>query len=242
MVGNVAHQRSNSRFSLGLRHVGVGIEGARIIRTGIATGFFLKRSPPFPDRLESVVIQPVCSLWRHRLDCKRSASHKFIFTKTELLRVDPQGAINNCDIISPKVGDIENSHLHVGTESCRPNPTGSPMPRILSISYDEALLRTRTIMLNVKGFEVEPVLGFSAAIHACITGDFDLAVICHSIPNDDKECIIRQVRAMSSMLILTLRQSHEAPLRTTDHDIDSRDPQTFLDCVTRILKTKGRPS
>jgi hypothetical protein len=119
-----------------------------------------------------------------------------------------------------------------------PNPTGNPMPRILSVSFDETLLTTRTMMLNSQGIEVEPVLGLSAAIHACITEDFDLAVICHSIPDDDKECIIKQVRAMSSMLVLTLRQGHKPPLKTADYDIDSGDPQAFLDCVNRILKAK----
>jgi hypothetical protein len=113
------------------------------------------------------------------------------------------------------------------------------MLRVLSISFDETLLKTRTMMLNSQGVEVEPVLGLSAAIHACITEDFDLAVICNSIPDDVKECIIKQVRAMSSMLILTLRQSHKPPLTIADYDIDSEDPQEFLDCVNRILKAKA---
>lgn len=95
------------------------------------------------------------------------------------------------------------------------------------------------MMLNSQGVEVEPVIGVSAAIHACITEEFDLAVICHSIPDDDKECIIRQVRAMSPMLILPLRQSHKPSLNTGDYDIDSGDPQAFLDCVNRILKAKA---
>lgn len=103
IVGNVAHQRSDVRFSLRLRYVRVWIEGSRIIRTGIATDFLLKRSPHFPNRLESVVIQPVCSLWRHRQIVRGQLPRGFVFTKTELLRVDPQGVINNCDIILEKL-------------------------------------------------------------------------------------------------------------------------------------------
>ena len=44
------------------------------------------------------------------------------------------------------------------------------MPRILSISYDKALLQTRALMLSRAGFEVESAIGFTAAIQACKKG------------------------------------------------------------------------
>jgi DNA-binding response OmpR family regulator len=64
------------------------------------------------------------------------------------------------------------------------------MSRILSISYDESLLQTRAMLLERAGYEVDSALGFSAAIHACKTKQFDLVVLGHSIPVEDKEQII----------------------------------------------------
>jgi DNA-binding NtrC family response regulator len=51
------------------------------------------------------------------------------------------------------------------------------MSRILSISYDEALLHTREMMLKREGFEVESALGFSAVVRACEQTVFDLVIL-----------------------------------------------------------------
>ena len=112
------------------------------------------------------------------------------------------------------------------------------MPRILSISYDEALLHTRELLLFREGFEVESAVGFSAAIDACKKRDFDLVIMGHSIPAQDKATIIKQLRAMCSTPILALRRPNEYPLKTADYDLDSSEPRRFLNYVKEI--TMGR--
>jgi DNA-binding response OmpR family regulator len=116
------------------------------------------------------------------------------------------------------------------------------MPRILSISYDKALLHTRELMLAREGFEIQSAVGFSAAIEACRKGQFDLVIMGHSIPPADKAAIITQLRAMCDTQILALRRPNDEALKTADYNLDSADPQTFLSYVKEITNHKERPS
>jgi len=110
------------------------------------------------------------------------------------------------------------------------------MPRILSISYDQALLHTRELMLSREGFEVQSAVGFSAALQACEKGEFDLMIMGHSIPPEDKAAIIKQLRAVCQTPILALRRANEAPVKAAEFDLDSGDPERFLSYVKEITK------
>ena len=114
------------------------------------------------------------------------------------------------------------------------------MPRILSISYDKALLHTRELMLSREGFEIVSAVGFSAAIEACKEEQFDLVIMGHSIPPADKSAIITQLRAMCDTPILALRRPNDAPLKTAEYNLDPDDPQSFLTCVKEITNHKTR--
>jgi DNA-binding response OmpR family regulator len=108
------------------------------------------------------------------------------------------------------------------------------MARILSISYNKALLQTRELMLSHAGFQVQSAVGFSAAIHACEKQEFDLVIMGHSIPPDDKAAIIKQLRAVCATPVLALRRPNESPLKTAEYNLDSGDPQQFLSYVKEI--------
>ena len=112
------------------------------------------------------------------------------------------------------------------------------MPRILSISYDKALLHTRAMMLSREGFEVESAVGFTAAIQACEKGKFDLVIMGHSIPSEDKSAIVKQLRAVCATPVLALRRANEAPIKTAEYNLDSGDPQRFLSYVKEITNHK----
>ena len=114
------------------------------------------------------------------------------------------------------------------------------MKRILSISYDEPLLQTRQMMLRLKGYEVQSALGFTAALRECKSGDFDLAIIGHSIPREDKEAIIKQLRAICSAPVLALRRIDESPTLAADCNMEFGDPEIFLNFVDEMLNNKSQ--
>jgi len=114
------------------------------------------------------------------------------------------------------------------------------MSRILSISYDKALLHTRELMLSREGFEIESAVGFTAAIEACKQGQFDRVIMGHSIPPADKAAIITQLRGMCDTPILALRRPNDEPLKSAEYNLDSGDPQTFLNYVKEITNHKAQ--
>lgn len=112
------------------------------------------------------------------------------------------------------------------------------MPRILSISYNEALLQTRALLLSREGFEIESAVGFSAAIHACGKGKFDLVILGHSIPSEDKSAIVKQLRAVCATPILALRRPNDPPVKNAEYNLDSGDPHQFLSYIKEIIGQK----
>lgn len=63
--------------------------------------------------------------------------------------------------------------------------------RILSLSYDEVLLRTRNMLLEQKGYEVVSAQNLESGLAACESGPFDVFVLGHSIPQRDKQQMVR---------------------------------------------------
>jgi CheY-like chemotaxis protein len=128
------------------------------------------------------------------------------------------------------------SHLHRDRQPAL-------MPRILSISYNKALLHTRELMLLREGFEVESAVGFSAALHACENGKFDLMIMGHSIPPEDKAAIIKQLRAVCKTPILALRRPDEPPVKGAEYNLDSGVPERFIGYVRELTNSlKNGPS
>lgn len=66
--------------------------------------------------------------------------------------------------------------------------------RILSVSYDVSLLATRRMLLEQKGYKVASALGFTKAIEHCRQPHFDLFILGHSIPGDDKLSLVKTFR------------------------------------------------
>lgn len=67
------------------------------------------------------------------------------------------------------------------------------MPHILSVSYDLNLLNTRQLMLEASGYTVTLAEGYVDAIRKCRASNYDLLIIGHSIPDTDKERLVREM-------------------------------------------------
>ena len=110
------------------------------------------------------------------------------------------------------------------------------MPKILSVSYDTALLSTRELILQSKGYEVTSVCSLTEGLKECKSGiRFDLFIIGHSIPNDEKETLIRAFRANWRGPVLAVERSGEAPVPGADSVIEP-NPLLLLDSVAKLLR------
>lgn len=112
-------------------------------------------------------------------------------------------------------------------------------PSVLSISYDESLLRTREWILKAAGFDVTSALGYIEAAGHCRDRSFDLVIIGHSLPQPDKAALVQEVRKHNHTRILGLRRPGEEPLPDVDHAVDSFTSQALLEAVRAALGNNG---
>jgi DNA-binding response OmpR family regulator len=112
--------------------------------------------------------------------------------------------------------------------------------RILSVSYDEALLLTRQLLLQQRGHHVTSALGFTKAVEYCQQSGFDLFILGHSIFETDKLHLIKTFREHCPAPILSLERPGEKPI-PCDFHVSPHDPQKFVETVDSILKRAMLP-
>jgi DNA-binding NtrC family response regulator len=105
---------------------------------------------------------------------------------------------------------------------------------ILSVSYDMSLLATRKMLLEQKGYAVVNAYGFSKALASCRAGGFDLFILGHSIPHDDKLALIESFRTHSPGPIVSLER-HGEHFVPCDHHASPDNPEKFLEIIENIL-------
>jgi DNA-binding NtrC family response regulator len=111
-----------------------------------------------------------------------------------------------------------------------------PKARILSVSYDEVLLRTRLMLLQREGYEVVSTFGFTESLKQCTKGDFDLLILGHSIPASDKQELVSNFKENCKGPIVSLRrQLGEASITGADVTIDP-EPELLLRTVSEMLR------
>ena len=113
-------------------------------------------------------------------------------------------------------------------------------PCVLSVSYDESLLRTREWILKRAGFAVTSALGFTEAFTHCGNSAFDVVIIGHSIPKSDSIALVNHIRTHNHTRILALRRQGEEPIPDIDHFIEpSLGPDALLEAVQTTLATQS---
>ncbi len=114
------------------------------------------------------------------------------------------------------------------------------MPKILSVSYNPALLATRAMILNLSGYEVVSAEGFTEAVEHCRTDDYDLLIMGHSIPQKDKQAIIAEARKKrDGVPVLALLRANEPKLSEASQSMEaSEGPESLLRCVRNLLPNK----
>ena len=110
------------------------------------------------------------------------------------------------------------------------------MAKILSISYDVSLLLTRQLLLERMGHTVHSAEGFAKAFELCDSqsGNFDLVVLGHSIPHEDKIAMVNHCKSVCKCPVLALLRHSESPVPGADKSVDVSDPQAFLGAVDEI--------
>ena len=115
------------------------------------------------------------------------------------------------------------------------------MPKlILSVSYDEPLLRSRHAFLEWGGYKVTSALGFANAFAKCKDSAFDLFILGHSIPITDKAELIKAFRSNCASPILSLWQQHEPIVENAEYLVFSDNPDELLRSIGTIFARRAQ--
>lgn len=108
--------------------------------------------------------------------------------------------------------------------------------RVLSISYDDALLRTRHYILEQAGYEVTSSLGFAEAMEECDRSKFDLVLLGHTLPPKDKTMLIGLAKEHCGCPVLSMHKPGTLPHPEADYSVDAGEgPEAMLGMVQTIF-------
>jgi CheY-like chemotaxis protein len=91
---------------------------------------------------------------------------------------------------------------------------------VLAIGHDPLLLQARSTRLQAAGYTVESFLSLKQALAQFRAGDFDLVIVCYSIPPEEREHLSSGIRAHSALtpIIQILEEPANAGLDRTGPD------------------------
>jgi len=114
-----------------------------------------------------------------------------------------------------------------------------PRARILSVSYDQTLLRMRQMLFENQGYEVVSSDGLTSSLEHSKQGGFDLLVLGHSVPDEEKQTVVQAFRKVCSAPIISLRRTAgEAKVDGADYHIEP-DPEPLLKLVADVIRKRS---
>ncbi len=113
---------------------------------------------------------------------------------------------------------------------------------VLSVGLDPHLLGTRNLVLQFAGYAVVPAFSIREAFDCLRAGDFDLVLLCQSIPADERDRLSLWIRASGSRAPVVsvsgkLRQSEPFAGVTVDGD-----PDALLMGIREVLFSAATPA
>jgi CheY-like chemotaxis protein len=112
---------------------------------------------------------------------------------------------------------------------------------ILAVGQDPVLLKTRSQVLRAEGFTVVPILSLNKAIDYVLEGDFDLILLCHSIPVHIRERLVQRIREHTSSTPIVTVAAYSAQVDPFADVTVENDPEHLVADLHRVLQEKPSP-
>jgi DNA-binding response OmpR family regulator len=109
--------------------------------------------------------------------------------------------------------------------------------RVICVSWNEALAKSRELLLRSLGVTVLSALYEQEARSMC-REDADLLILGHSIPRAEKRKIIQCFREHSTAPVLSLLQTGDTKLPEATFGVESAKPEEVLRVVRQILQVR----
>jgi CheY-like chemotaxis protein len=103
------------------------------------------------------------------------------------------------------------------------------MVMVLAVGSDFSLLKTRNQVLQSVGYTVIAALSITEAVERFRDGDFDLVILCHSVPTEERGRFTRLIRAFGS-------RTPVVSISKRASQCDDFADATLEDCPNRFLR------
>lgn len=112
--------------------------------------------------------------------------------------------------------------------------------RLLSVGPVSELLTTRNAVLRQAGFLVETSFDLNEALALFLAEDFDVAVVCHSVPARDKERFVRLLKEHKPLTpVAVMSDGHHAGCGDEEiHNLDG--PEELLQRISELIASAQR--
>jgi CheY-like chemotaxis protein len=116
-----------------------------------------------------------------------------------------------------------------------------PLTRILAVSYDPQLLRSRCAILRKAGYILESATSMNEAINRFQAIDFDLVLLGHSVPVPERDVLLRVIRASGSLapVVTVAPLTDRLPYAPAETIIQS-SPEKLLSGIKEVLLKAGK--
>jgi len=94
------------------------------------------------------------------------------------------------------------------------------------------------MLLRECGYNVTSAQSISEALKHCAAGKFDLLIIGHSMPHEEKRALVKAFRTRNRAPVLALHRENEDPVEDADFEIPP-DPQVVVSAVASLIASRG---
>ncbi|HEX3153100.1 MAG TPA: hypothetical protein VHV32_00675 [Candidatus Angelobacter sp.] len=113
---------------------------------------------------------------------------------------------------------------------------------ILTISRDQPLQNTRTIILEQAGYQVSAALNDKDAVaFVAAPNNLSLVLMCHSVPETSRVTLVNRIKELNPKLpILMLYNGYDPTSAKVDGSLHSLEtPEAMLDMIGFMTKNIG---
>ena len=122
---------------------------------------------------------------------------------------------------------MQNIGATISTASPESGPPIVPT-RVLSIGLDFTLVADRSIVLHSAGYSVQSALSTKDAVHRFGKNNFDLVILCHSIPTRERIRLTSLMRAQGTPIAVISATERPLPCDAFTSATVESDPGKFL--------------
>jgi len=113
---------------------------------------------------------------------------------------------------------------------------------VLMVGRDQVLAETRSQVLRTAGYIVVTTFSSRQAIDEFVRGDFDLVVLCHSIPGDARERLVKALREHTSRTPIVSVASFDGHFDGFADATIENDPNLLIHCLREVLRRSQKGS